>query len=221
MNLFVVLLGFGLTHFVERLWPIGSDEHKIIETEFTTHHPDWHPDGSRLSFDTEFNLQGDIYFINADGNGLELLIEDGFWADWSPDGTQIIFASNRDGNVEIYRADADGNNQRRLTFNNRMDFFPAWSPDSEKIAFMAGDGRERQVFIMDADGNNEQQLTFHGQVNEDPAWSPDGTKIVFQSNRDGNYEIYLLDVNQVLNGAGEPQRLTETTTGDYWPSWGQ
>jgi Tol biopolymer transport system component len=39
----------------------GSDEHKLVETEFTTHHPDWHPDGTRLSFDTEFNLQGDIY----------------------------------------------------------------------------------------------------------------------------------------------------------------
>jgi len=164
----------------------GSDEYKLVETEFTTHHPDWHPDDTKLSFDTEFNLQGDIYVVNTDGSDQCLLIEDGFWADWSPDGTQIAFASNRDGNVEIYLADADGSNQRRLTDNQRMDFFPAWSPDGEKIAFMAGEGPERQIYIMNTDGRSEQQLTYQGRVNEDPDWSPEGSQIVIQSNRDGN-----------------------------------
>ncbi len=200
----------------------GSDENKIVETEFTAHHPDWHPDDTKLSFDTEFNLQGDIYVVNADGSDQCLLIEDGFWADWSPDGTQIAFASNRDGNVEIYLADADGSNQRRLTDNQRMDCFPAWSPDGEKIAFMAGEGPERQSYIMNADGRSEQQLTYQGRVNEDPDWSPDGSQIVFQSNRDGNYEIYTLKVKVFLRGSGDPglQRLTNTARGDYWPSWG-
>ena len=50
----------------------------------------------------------------ADGSGLRLLIEDGFWADWSPDGSQIAFAS-AGGNVEIYVANSDGTGQRRLT----------------------------------------------------------------------------------------------------------
>ena len=200
----------------------GSDEHKMVETEFTTHHPDWHPNGSKVSFDTEFNLQGDIYVVNTDGSDLHLLIKDGFWADWSPDGTQIAFASNRDGNVEIYLADADGSNQRRLTDNPRKDFFPAWSPDGEKIAFMAGTGRGGQLFVMNVDGSGEQQLTTQGRVNEDPAWSPDGSQIVFQSSRDGNFEIYTLQVGGLLQGGEDPglQRLTDTAAGDYWPSWG-
>ena len=198
----------------------GGGEHKIIETEFTTHHPAWHPDGNRISFDTEFNLQGSIYIVDSDGSNLQLLVENGFWADWSPDGEQIAFTSNRDGNVEIYLADVDGSNQRRLTNNNRMDFFPAWSPNGEKIVFMAGDGRSRQIYIMDAEGSNEQQLTIRGQVNEDPVWSPNGEWIAFQSNRDGNYEIYILHVGETLAGNTQPQRLTNTNTGDYWPSWG-
>lgn len=95
----------------------SSDERRLVETELKTLHPDWHPDGSRLSFDTEFNLQGNLYVVNADGTDLRLLIQDGSWADWSPDGSQIAFVSNRDGNPEIYLADADGSHQRRLTSN--------------------------------------------------------------------------------------------------------
>jgi Tol biopolymer transport system component len=72
-------------------------------------HPDWHPDGSKLSFDTEINLHGDIYIVNADGSGLQLLIKDGFWADWSPDGSRIAFA--RLETKQIFVMDADVSNE--------------------------------------------------------------------------------------------------------------
>ncbi|MEA3439763.1 MAG: FG-GAP-like repeat-containing protein [Chloroflexota bacterium] len=194
----------------------GSDEHKLVKTEMTIHHPDWHPDGTKLSFDSGFNMEGDIYIVNADGSGLQVLVEDGLWADWSPDGSQIVFSSSRDRNSEIYIADTDGSNQRRLTDNDRMDFFPAWSPDGERIVFGAGNFNERQIYIINFDGTNEQQLTTEGRVSEDPAWSPDGSQIVFQSNRTGRYKLYLMNAN------GSDQGLLTTGTGqDYWPSWGR
>ncbi|MGD8793757.1 MAG: C45 family autoproteolytic acyltransferase/hydrolase [Anaerolineae bacterium] len=196
----------------------GSGENKVVETEFRALHPDWHPDGTKLSFDTEFNLEGDIYVVHADGSGLQRLIRDGFWADWSPDGNQIVFASKRDGNVEIYVADADGRNQRRLTENRRLEFFPAWSPDGQRIAFATME--QKQIFVMNADGTDEQQLTRLGYA-EDPSWSPDGTQIVFQSSSEGNFEIYAIDVERALQGSGGfgPRRLTENHAADLWPSW--
>jgi Tol biopolymer transport system component len=197
----------------------GSGEHKFLETEFRTLHPDWHPDGTRLSFDTESNLQGDVYVVNADGSGLQRLIVDGFWADWSPDGSQIVFASRRDGNVEIYVADADGRNQRRLTENRQLDYFPAWSPDGRRIAFARVENK--QIYVMNADGSHEQQLT-HQLNAENPSWSPDGTRIAFQSSQDGDFEIYTIDVDDAIQG-GEgagPTQLTDNQAGDLWPSWG-
>jgi Tol biopolymer transport system component len=197
----------------------GSDEHRLIESEFPMQHPDWHPDGTRLSFDSERDFQADIYVVNADGRGLQRLIEDGFWADWSPDGTQIAFASKRDGNVEIYVADADGRNQRRLTDNSRLDYFPAWSPDGRRIAFAALE--QQRIYVMNADGSDEQPLADLAR-SEDPAWSPDGSHIVFQSSSTGNFEIYTVDVEDVLQGKADagPRRLTDNHAGDFWPAWG-
>jgi hypothetical protein len=48
-------------------------------------------DGSDLQL--EYKLARDIYMVDADGSGLVLLIEDGFWADWLPDGEKLVSAS--------------------------------------------------------------------------------------------------------------------------------
>lgn len=146
------------------------------------------------------------------------LIEDGFWADWSPDGTQIVFASKRDGNVELYLADADGGNQRRLTQNRKLDYFPDWSPDGRRIAFAVME--DRAIYIMDADGSHEQRLTYQGNA-ENPTWSPDGTWIAYQSSKDGDFEIYAIDVEKALQGDDDINllQLTDNQVGDLWPSW--
>jgi len=198
----------------------GSGEHQLVKTESRALHPDWHPDGTKLSFDTEFNLEGDVYVVNADGSGLQRLIGDGFWADWSPDGTQLVFASKRDGNVEIYVADADGTHQRRLTDNSQLDYFPAWSPDGRRIAFARQESK--QIYVMNADGSDELQLTHQGSA-ENPSWSPDGAYIVFQSSSEGTFEIYTIYyVKDALEGSGRstPRRLTQNDAADLWPSWG-
>lgn len=197
----------------------GSDERKLVGTDFSTLHPDWHPQGAQMSFDSEVNLQGDIYVINADGSDLSLLIEDGFWADWSPDGSQLVFASRRDGSIELYLANADGSDQRRLTQNDRFEVFPDWSPDGRRIAFTVLE--HRAIYILDVDGGHEQRLTQQGNA-ENPAWSPDGAWIAYQSSNDGDFEIYITNVDRALESGETPNavQLTDNQAGDIWPAWG-
>jgi TolB protein len=48
---------------------------------------------------------------------------------WSPDNQQFAFVSQGDSAVtEIYVMNADGSNPRRVTFNDRYDFYPVWLP---------------------------------------------------------------------------------------------
>jgi Tol biopolymer transport system component len=216
--------GACFPHCIYQLYVIntdGSGERRLAETEFSTHHPEWHPDGTRLCFDNGFDMEGDVYTINADGSGPELLIEDGFWADWSPDGSQIAFASNREGSLDLYVADADGGNQQRLTSTEDWELFPAWSPHGTEIAYFGCDPgcqpHRQDLYVMGADGGEVRRLTDSPwTVDEDPAWSPDGQWIVFQSDRDRNYEIYLISAD-----GSDPVRLTNSRRGDFWPSWGK
>jgi len=196
----------------------GSNERKLLTTDFAALHPDWHPDGTRLSFDSESNLRGNIYVVNADGTGMQVLIENGFWADWSPDGAQIVFASNRDGNVEIYVANADGSDQKRLTENSTLEVFPDWSPDGRRIAYSKLP--QKQVYVMNADGSGEQQVTRQGR-SENPAWSPNGSELAFQSDSQGNFEIYAVNVEAAIQGAAgaTSRRLTNVAGADMWPTW--
>jgi Tol biopolymer transport system component len=198
----------------------GTGERKVVDTEVSPHHPDWHPSGTQIIFDTENNLQGDTYVVNDDGSGLQVLIEGGFWADWSPDGRQIVFASRRDGQIELYIADADGGNQRQLTDNDLFEYFPDWSPDGKRIAFAVL--QEKAIHVMAIDGGTDRRLALPGNA-ENPAWSPDGTRIAYQSSNDGDFEIYVVDVEPALQGeAGvQPVQLTHNEIGDFWPSWGR
>ena len=136
----------------------------------------WSPDGSRIAFEAEIDLQLEIYVMDADGIDLTNLTNndatDGNPA-WSPDGMRIAFVSSRDGNSEIYVVNADGSGLNNLTDNPADDFLPAWSPDSSQIAFVSQRDGDDEIYIMNADGSNQTNLTANPEFYDStPAWSP-------------------------------------------------
>lgn len=138
---------------------------------------------------------------------------------WSPDGKYLTFTAMRDMNMkdktmkaDIYIVRADGSDLRKITGDERNEFYSSWAKD--RITFGAGAAgtRDSDIFTANWDGSNLTQVTKNAGRSATPAFSPDGKKIVFISNRDGGkMQIYA------MNADGSAQtRLTKDSDVAYY-----
>ena len=101
----------------------GSEERDV--THGSAREFAWSPDGRKLALVRD----GEIYVVNADGEGLRRLTRNAgpdVAPAWSPDGRKIAFESRRDRKGEIYVMTVDGRKLRRLTRNPASDSSPAF-----------------------------------------------------------------------------------------------
>ena len=104
---------------------------------------DWSPDGDKIVFESMKDSMGwesnDIYIMNADGTGVNILTQPGpAWYDcpvWSPDGTKIAFGFDQDGKQgkDIYVMNADGSDVQRLTNTPANEFGIDWTASSYTV----------------------------------------------------------------------------------------
>ncbi|HCK16724.1 TPA: hypothetical protein DHW51_21535, partial [Candidatus Poribacteria bacterium] len=67
--------------------------------------PSWSPDGRRIAFVSDRDLNYEIYVMDSNGNNLRRLtnhLGEDESPSWSPDGQRIAFVSNRNGRFNIY-----------------------------------------------------------------------------------------------------------------------
>jgi hypothetical protein len=95
---------------------------------------EWSPDGQQIVFESSEPYQCDefwcytpnIYIINSDGGGLELLVEGGGHPSWSPDGTKVVFQ----GDEGLFIINSDGTGLIKV-FEPTIQGYnlsPNWSP---------------------------------------------------------------------------------------------
>jgi dipeptidyl aminopeptidase/acylaminoacyl peptidase len=155
--------------------------------------PAWSPDGLRIAFHrppqpgANRHLE-DIYLINADGSGEQLLTA-GRDPSWSPDGQRIIFG----GAEGVAVINADGTGRTTLLRHDTWDAgfawpaadfvsHPDWSPDGQRIALVHYSGlwNSATIVLINADGSDSSYVVSGGWPDH-PVWSPTGGEIAWHT----------------------------------------
>lgn len=141
--------------------------------------PDWSPVEDRIAFD----LDGDIWTINADGTELTQLTSGPNVAlipKWSPDGTQILFRvsiseeTRRQGVHGLGVMNADGSDIR-IFLQPRADMLIfEWSPDGTQVVFEQGEPgspRPQDIYVVNVATGDVINLTeLSGYDDTNPDW---------------------------------------------------
>jgi Tol biopolymer transport system component len=136
-----------------------------------------------------------IYFINTDGTGLQIIttMENGACQpSWSPDGSQLVFISPCRERLEfydkeyyndasLYMINVDGTGLMQLTTIPGSDYDPAWSPDGKRIAFTSVRDGRKEIYVLTIESGVATRLTnTTGDIeNIQPSWSPFGNQIAY------------------------------------------
>jgi TolB protein len=145
--------------------------------------------------------------------------------EWSRDGKslavtvmEIKTTPTRSMKADIYVMKADGTDWKKVTGDEKNEFFPSWAKNDQRLYFGANvqGGKEGDIFGINLDGTNLTQLTKNNQRNYAPSVSPDGKKIVFNSERvERKPQIYVMNAD-----GSEIKTLTnDDTLAFYNPLW--
>ena len=172
--------------------------------------PVWSPDGNRIAFTrcgpNLFGCNGseDVYVMNADGSGLQLVAAGANRPAWSPDGTRLAYASQRSGGatptmrgIFIRPSDLIGPAVRVPTSGTSCPLSgPAWDGSAHLLVSTGCllDGWQRGLHRVTI-ATGEKQLEVPTDVSNDFNFptdlrtSPDGALVLFTAHQD----VLLLD----------------------------
>ncbi|MGH7493521.1 MAG: peptidase MA family metallohydrolase [bacterium] len=158
------------------------------------------PEGDRIAYVANKNLNEDIYLLSKEPNGEwreERLLNGGaskrfetlrFFDSaigWSRDGHQLAFISKSGKDDALYVMNANTKEvTHKLVFATLNGLqSPSFSPEGDKIVFVGISGGISDLYIAELASGKLEKLTDDRFAELHPQWSPDGLAIAFVTDR--------------------------------------
>ena len=174
-------------------------------------HPDYSPDGRRITFSSERTGAGEVWVADADGShprqvthlGADVLS----YPRWSPDGKEIAFHARVPDVAEVYVVNPDEGAPRQVTHENPGLALATWSRDGRYIYASTLVGGRATTYRIPVGGGTIERL-----------WEG----ALLKESVDGKYALYWkTDAPGIWRRAlagGVAKNPEELLIPDFWPT---
>ncbi|HEX2719275.1 MAG TPA: hypothetical protein VHM67_16530 [Gemmatimonadaceae bacterium] len=128
---------------------------------FADQHPRVSPDGQRVVFHTNRDIQFEVYAVGADGGAAVNLSnnpEDDRYPSWSADGTRIVWSRFVDS-FDLFTMRADGTDQRAVATTPFQELVASWAPDGTALVVQTNRFPPAGLEIVDVGTGASRPLT--------------------------------------------------------------
>ena len=134
---------------------------QLTDSPFADQWPRVSPDGSRIVFQSNRDLDFEIYVMNGDGGDPRNLTGSSFddrFPAWSPDGARIVW-SRFDASFDVWEMTPSGEGARAVVATPYDELAPSVSPDGRLVAFQSDAGGARTaLFVAPMAGGAPREL---------------------------------------------------------------
>ena len=213
-------LGTGKNELVVSLKQLAGT-HPDVRFEGAHHwvnHLQYSPKGTRFAFlhrwkpPAAATWQTRLYAMNADGTGLKLVHDHGYFShyDWRDETTLLAWTRTPARGNHFYLLDAAGEKPPEVVFPDvAQDGHCSYSPDRAWVLNDTYPDRERKQHLMllkVATGRRYSLNAFHSpprftgpfRCDLHPRWDRTGTKVCIDGCHDAQRQVYVLDVSEVV-----------------------
>lgn len=120
------------------------------------------PDGRRILFQSNRDLNFEIYSMAIDGSDVRDLSndpEDDRFPAWTPDGANVVWTRYVQGSFDIWEMNADGSNQHAIVTSPFTELMPSVSPDGRTLVFESDRSPPSSLFVVPLAGGTPKALT--------------------------------------------------------------
>ncbi|WP_205597870.1 TolB family protein [Flagellimonas sp. CMM7] len=202
----------------------GQNMQQLTNTIPDNRRPSWHPNGKKVLFESNRNGKQALFTYDLRSGKIKRLSDktiDGefIFASFSPRGNTIAVSLKiSEDNSHIVLLNKKGRMIKKLTNNQKRNYYPKWSIDGKEIVYFSRkdtNNGDDEIYRYTLETGLDTRLTSWHKHNFCPSWSNDNKKIVYVTSMENTRpEIYIMDVD----GSNQLQ-VTNNNDGETLPVW--